>query len=448
MTSRPSEDSDTMFKAGLAHGRNAQSLIPKDAPFSAAQRAWLQGFLTGIFAEGERSGTQDAPAGRAPSRSTRPSTSPRSPHPPGRNADSIRPSRHSRNNPFAARIVSVDPVAESPVRVVKFALDLEGSEFSYSASDALGVFPQNEPDVVRSLLRMVGARGQETVETARGTGPIWRALLEELDVGKPTAGLLELLADVARAKDEREHLQQLLKSPEATGLTIPALLRRFPSARPRASEFAGALEPMQPSHYPLVSLTAAGTHTVEALATLESAPMRQFGRASDFVRENMTAGRWLPVFAEPAEGSLPDDAEAPVVLFASGANSARCQCFLQHRAAISARGRNWVFTDTRWFENDFSEWQRLGRLARCNVSNAGAIDALAALLEEQSDTLWTWIVDRSFLCAFGSESELAAISASLKRVAISRGRIAPEAADHWLEQLMTEGQFRPVANPE
>jgi len=80
-------------------------------------------------------------------------------------------------------------LADAGSEIREVVLDLSESSLSYRAGDSLAIFPHNDPDLVRALLRALGARGQELVTTAQGVCEVWRCLLENVDITdvSPTA---------------------------------------------------------------------------------------------------------------------------------------------------------------------------------------------------------------------------------------------------------------------
>ena len=75
-----------------------------------------------------------------------------------------------------------------------FEISLEGSGLNYEVGDALGVWPANCPELVGDILKALGCDGGETVKMSGGEIPLRQALLAKLDLGKPSAELLQFLA--------------------------------------------------------------------------------------------------------------------------------------------------------------------------------------------------------------------------------------------------------------
>nr|MDQ2696710.1 sulfite reductase subunit alpha [Pseudomonadota bacterium] len=100
---------------------------------------------------------------------------------------------HTRKNPFTARLKAVVPLtrAGSVKDIRHVAIDLSGSGIRYQPGDSLGVLPRNCPDLVAAILQRLGASGGEMVETPAGPRPLRQALIEDLDITRPSDEAIE-----------------------------------------------------------------------------------------------------------------------------------------------------------------------------------------------------------------------------------------------------------------
>src|SRR5436309_1565368 len=135
-------------------------LLPESAPFTPAQRAWLNGFFAGVFGlqtEGNGNGAGVPLSSMALAASamattaamataTAPTTAPN-----GVAMTTVvaRPTSN-RSHPFPARLIACQPLnrpgSEKDTRHVRISLD--GSGLTYKPGDALGVYPENCPELV------------------------------------------------------------------------------------------------------------------------------------------------------------------------------------------------------------------------------------------------------------------------------------------------------------
>ena len=96
------------------------------------------------------------------------------------------PPAYSRMNPFQAKVLKNINLngASSNKETRHIELSLEGSGLSYNPGDALGVLPQNDPELVAALLEEMNWNG-ETVVTVGKQGetlPLKEALTNHFEI--------------------------------------------------------------------------------------------------------------------------------------------------------------------------------------------------------------------------------------------------------------------------
>src|SRR5437588_565884 len=168
-------------------------ILPESAPFTPAQRAWLNGFFAGALGL--------SPAGPA----VLPVSAAPAPAAPAKPA-------YDRKNPFAADVLKVArltrPGSAKDVRFVSF--DLRDGGLTYEVGDALGVYPENCPELVDAILNRLMANGDESVLTPAGQRTSAReALIHACTITKHHDALLELLANTATDPDEAARIKAL-----------------------------------------------------------------------------------------------------------------------------------------------------------------------------------------------------------------------------------------------
>lgn len=104
-------------------------------------------------------------------------------------------SKFNKENPFPATLLTnqriTDSTAEKDVRHLEF--DLSGSDLTYQAGDALGVWFDNDPELVQAFLNAVGLNGEEEVIVAEQTRSLRSALLTYLDLTKASLPFVKKL---------------------------------------------------------------------------------------------------------------------------------------------------------------------------------------------------------------------------------------------------------------
>lgn len=354
-------------------------------------------------------------------------------------------SKYSADNPFAARIVQIISNQARNPSAWRLTLDVEGSGLRCRPGDVLGVVPSNDPDLVRRLLRRLGAKGQETVTTSRGTGPAWRALLEEFSITQVTKELLWVLASSTRNTSEARQLEALANGGAPGGDSpLATILRRFPGARPSLNDFVNSLSQLVPQYYPLASARSRQADTLEILAAKHTAETRSV--VHQLHQEKLAQGDWLPVFVDAKPHvHPPTDVSSPVILLAPGVGAACAFAFLAERAATRGSGRNWLFTSPIDGETEaayaehFAAWQTSRIIGRLDVSPT---QQLGKRLIDHGEMVQAWVVDGSYLYIYGTTTDCQELEQALAQLLVMRARVSQEEAHKRLDAMRTSGQLR------
>jgi sulfite reductase alpha subunit-like flavoprotein len=290
----------------------------------------------------------------------------------------------------------------------------------------------------------MGARGQEQVTTPRGLSPVWKVLLEELDLQTVTPELVWLLSSCARNKEEAHHLEALARAAQPADGNVFTFMRRFPSAKPLIGEFAAVLAPLVPRVFPVAVAGSRHSSTVEALLSgLQGTLM------SDIRDGKLKAGDWLPIFVHPrpdAHPPAPD--ETPVIMLASGDAIASAHAFIVERSAARTRGRNWVFlaTDNATgafpYSRQFAAWQTSRAITRLDVAPQ---QQLLERFTSQFDMVQRWLTDRSSLYAFLPQAQCQSLLGLLTEMIADRARVSADEAQRRVETLRNTRQLRLIS---
>ena len=212
-----------------------------------------------------------------------------------------------RNNPYPARLMHSKmlnaPISEKDTRHV--VIDLRNSGITYKPGDALGLYPDNCPDLVSDILDTLDLSGAEDVPGWDGLPMSLRhALAKEFTITRPTPDLLDILSRCATDDGERNALQALRDNEDGAGdLQILDLLRKFESARPSPGDFVATLSPLAPRLYSISSSLKAHpgqVHlTVGTVRYENSAGRKCGGVASTFLAERLRSGQTVRVFIHP-----------------------------------------------------------------------------------------------------------------------------------------------------
>ncbi|EIQ00662.1 sulfite reductase, alpha subunit (flavoprotein) [Opitutaceae bacterium TAV1] len=273
-----------------------------------------------------------------------------------------------KKNPFPARVLTVRNLngAGSAKEVNHIEFSLEGSGLAYEPGDALGVMPQNCPDLVSGVLAALGCDGEEAVPTPAGELPLRTALARHYDLGKPPAALLEWLGlcGVSAAPTPHDVLDALRAAP-----ALPA---------GGAAAFAGTLRKLQPRLYSISSSPKAHpgqVHLTVGAVRYEAGGVPRKGVCSTFLAERALAAGTVDVFMHRNKAfRLPAAPATPVIMIGPGTGIAPFRAFLEERRVSGASGQNWLFFGDRkaatdfLYRNELLAWREEGLLTRLETA--------------------------------------------------------------------------------
>ena len=369
---------------------------------------------------------------------------------------------HDRKNPFPARFLRNVRLnkAGSSKDTRHIALDLEGSGLVYEVGDSLGVYPENCPELVQSILEALGASGSEKVPGADGHEVSLReALSSQRAVTKPSDGVLSLLSAGASGA-EAARLRALhggdLAEESTNEFDLLDLLAEFPSSRPVPAELVASLPAMQPRLYSISSSLKA--HPDEVHLTVRAVRYRSNGRArkgvaSTFLADRVEPGQRVRVFVQPSHGfRLPASPDTPMIMVGPGTGVAPFRAFLEERRAVGGRGRNWLFFGDREREHDFlyreelEEFVRQGILTRLDAAfsrDGDRKDYVQHRMEESAAEVWAWLQEGATFYVCGDASRMARdVDEALKRIVAAQGALSADAAKAYVDDLARAKRYQ------
>ena len=357
----------------------------------------------------------------------------------------------SRSNPFPARLIASFPLnregSQKDTRHVM--LDLAGSGLDYKPGDALGVFPENCPELVEEILHELGAADRLDLRSA---------LLRECSLGRPSDDLIERLVECATDPDEADHLARLRDGEDDWIDTADLLdvLLRHPSARMEAEPLAAMLPRLQPRLYSISSSPRA--HPGEVHLTLGVVRYRggdrlRKGVASTYLAERVPPGAEVRVFVHPSHRfQLPDRGDTPMIMVGPGTGIAPFRAFLEERQAVGASGKNWLFCGDQSRATDFLYEEELRRLQQDGVltrldtafsrDQAEKVYVQTRMLERARE-LWDWLEEGAHFYVCGDAKRMASdVDRALQRVITEQGGLSAEAAKAYVASMTKAGRYQ------
>lgn len=344
--------------------------------------------------------------------------------------------------------------SEKDVRHIE--IDLGDSGLRYQPGDALGVWYQNDPALVKEIVELVWLKGDEPVTVNGQSLSLSEALQWHVELTVNTANIVENYATLTRSDSllplvgDKAQLQHY-----ATTTPVVDMLR-FSPAQLDAQALVDLLRPLTPRLYSIASSLAeveSEVHITVGAVRYEVEGRARAGGASSFLADRVEEDGEVRVFIEHNDNfRLPTNPETPVIMIGPGTGIAPFRAFMQQRAAEGASGKNWLFFGNPHFTEDFLyqvEWQRYvkeGVLSRIDL--AWSRDQKEKVyvqdkLREQGAELWRWINDGAHIYVCGDANRMAKdVEQALLDVIAEFGAMDAESADEFLSELRVERRYQ------
>ncbi|WP_049002593.1 NADPH-dependent assimilatory sulfite reductase flavoprotein subunit [Citrobacter freundii] len=344
--------------------------------------------------------------------------------------------------------------SEKDVRHIE--IDLGDSGLRYQPGDALGVWYQNDPDLVKELVELLWLKGDEPVTVEGKTLSLAEALQWHFELTVNTGNIVENYATLTRSETLLPLVGDKAQLQHYAATTPIVDMVRFSPAQLDAQALVDLLRPLTPRLYSIASSQAeveSEAHVTVGVVRYEIEGRARAGGASSFLADRVEEEGEVRVFIEHNDNfRLPSNPQTPVIMIGPGTGIAPFRAFMQQRAADGAEGKNWLFFGNPHFTEDFLyqvEWQRYvkeGVLSRIDL--AWSRDQKEKVyvqdkLRQQGAELWRWINDGAHIYVCGDANRMAKdVEQALLEVIAEFGGMDIEAADEFLSELRIERRYQ------
>lgn len=364
-------------------------------------------------------------------------------------------SQYSKENPFPARLSVNQKITgrDSTKDIRHIEINLADSGLTYQPGDALGVWFDNDAELVGEVLALTGLSGDES--TAHGT--LRAALTGHFELTRLHGGFITGLADIsdnAALKDlagDKAQVNALVASAQ-----VVDVLKRFSTAL-TAEQLVGLLRPLTPRLYSIASAQSEVEEEVHLTVGVVRYPQEdgtvRSGAASSYLADRLIEDGEVRVFVEHNDNfRLPQNPDTPVIMVGPGTGIAPFRAFMQEREAQGAEGKNWLFFGNPHFTQDFLyqvEWQRYvksGLLSK--ISLAFSRDQANKIyvqdrLREAGQELYQWLEAGAHFYVCGDANKMAKdVQEALLDVIAEHGHKSREEAEEYLSELRRAKRYQ------
>jgi sulfite reductase (NADPH) flavoprotein alpha-component len=364
-------------------------------------------------------------------------------------------SQYHKENPFPARLSVNQKITgrDSTKDIRHIEINLEESGITYQPGDALGIWFDNDADLVGEVLALTGLTGDE----ATAQGPLRAALTRHVELTRLHGGFITGLAEIsgnAALKDlagDKAQVNALVASAQ-----VVDVLKRFPTAL-SAEQLTGLLRPLTPRLYSIASAQSEVEEEVHLTVGVVRYPQEdgtvRSGGASSYLADRLAEDAEVRVFVEHNDNfRLPANPDTPVIMVGPGTGIAPFRAFMQEREAQGAEGKNWLFFGNPHFTQDFLyqvEWQRYvksGLLSK--ISLAFSRDQANKIyvqdrLREAGLELYQWLEAGAHFYVCGDANHMAKdVQEALLDVIAEHGHKSREEAEEYLSELRRAKRYQ------
>ncbi|KFN18284.1 assimilatory sulfite reductase (NADPH) flavoprotein subunit [Aeromonas bestiarum] len=364
-------------------------------------------------------------------------------------------SQYDKANPFPARLSLNQKITgrDSTKDIRHVEISLEASGITYQPGDALGVWFDNDADLVGEVLALAGRSGDE----ATAHGSLREVLTRNLELTRLHGGFITGLAELsdnAALKDlagDKVQVNALVASAQ-----VVDVLKRFPTTL-SAEQLIGLLRPLTPRLYSIASAQSEVEEEVHLTVAVVRYPQEdgtvRSGAASSYLADRLAEDAEVRVFVEHNDNfRLPANPDTPVIMVGPGTGIAPFRAFMQERETQGAEGKNWLFFGNPHFTQDFLyqlEWQRYvksGLLSK--ISLAFSRDQANKIyvqdrLREAGLELYQWLEAGAHFYVCGDANHMAKdVQEALLDVIAEHGHKSREEAEEYLSELRRAKRYQ------
>ena len=373
----------------------------------------------------------------------------------------------SKTNPYLSRLVINKRLntGSNTKDTRQFGFDLgalgnQSGGLSYEAGDALGVWPQNCPDLVEELAIALNVNREAPVIVDANEKPLREALQHNFEICRPSNEALQFIAQRSGSKelamllhaDKKADLQQWLY-----GRQLVDIIHEFP-IRCSVDEFMPLLKRIQPRLYSIAS--SAKEHAQQIHLTVSAVRYERFfngkknrkGVSSTFLADR-AEGVDIPIFIQANKNfRVPTDGSLPIIMVGPGTGVAPFRGFLQERRARGDSGKNWLFFGEQhaatdfYYQDELEEFQQQGVLTE--LSLAFSRDQQQKIyvqdrMRENGEKIWNWIdAEGGYFYVCGDASRMAKdVDNALRDIIQKYGKFDEAETANYLRKLNMDKRY-------
>jgi sulfite reductase (NADPH) flavoprotein alpha-component len=332
-------------------------------------------------------------------------------------------------------------------------LAIEQGKLTLEPGDAIGVFAQNPPELVESLITTTGLKPDTMVSVNQQSLTLIKALEDECDLSIPSKKLLQqcalwstdhMLSELAHdSKKMRDWLKQH---------QVMDLLSTLSGKIPRAQDLVDTLRPLQPRLYDVANLITPESDELELLVKRFDYQLGQtthHGIASHYLCD-LAPGDKVRIYPHRNSRFSLTESEKPVILVGYGTGLAPFRSYLQAREDRSNSNPCWLVMGEQQYEQDFLyqvEWQAW--LANGVLSHLDPIfkddrpsRVLSNPFSEHCSRLLQWLSKGAIFYFCGDKYVLGKCETNIQKAYAEAANFAPVEIENFWKSIAAAGRIK------
>ena len=343
-----------------------------------------------------------------------------------------------------------------------YVFSIRGSGIRYKSGDAMGLFPKNNKELVKSTIQKLRARRSDKVSTGDvDETTLERALLHRFVIHRVGKKFLTMVHEkMGKGKPKRE-LEAILNDPET--LEKYLFVRDYIDVmneykvKITPQEFVDTLSPIVPRLYSISSSPKAHLgeiHLTVAIVKYNNLDRDRYGLATgDLARGIAVNETEVPIYIQPTRDFvIPDNGSKDIIMVGPGTGIAPFRAFMEERISTGATGKNWLFfgevheESTFFYKNEWFDYMNQGHLTK--LTTAFSRDQKEKIYVQNRITsngkeIWDWLQNGAYFFICGDKQYMAKdVHKALIQIAEDHGKMKKEDAEHYINQTLMKEEKR------
>lgn len=370
---------------------------------------------------------------------------------------------YSKKNPYPAEVLeNINLNGRGSNKETRhLVLSLEDSGLTFAPGDSLAILPENDPELVDSLINELGWNPEESVQINE-EGDIYslrKALLSKFEITRLTKSFIQAAAELFH----HEELKKLAEPGNEEkvkayldGRDLLDFVRDFPPVQLKPVDFIQILRKLPARQYSIASSLKANpdeVHLTISTVRFQAHGRNRKGVCSSQIAERNQPGDMLPIYVDQNPNfKLPSNPDTPIIMIGPGTGVAPFRAFLQEREAEGITGKSWLFFGDQHFSSDFlyqvewQKWLKNGVLTKMDVAfsrdQAEKVYVQHRMLEKRKE-FYQWLEEGAVVYVCGDEKHMARdVHQTILTILEKEGGLTSEQAAVYLDQMRKQKRYQ------